>query len=206
MLSEHGVRVWVDDSEIRLGDSVRRKIEEGLAESQFGAVVLSPNFFRKAWANAELSALFARQMAESRVLLPIWHCVTFDAVREASPLLADIRAALTDNGISAVAQQLYQTIQRAEDRYRPGAPTFAGRLTKRVLMSMADNSVLVSNCYGSNMEPRLLVHLPSAAGREAVWRQIRESGLAGTRFYVFADIAEYRVHVATRFVDADEPR
>lgn len=47
MLSERGVRVWVDESEIRVGDSLRNKIDEGLSHSEFGVIVLSHSFLSK---------------------------------------------------------------------------------------------------------------------------------------------------------------
>ena len=48
-LTEAGLRVWYDEFELRIGDSLRRKIDHGLARSRFGIVVLSPSFFAKKW-------------------------------------------------------------------------------------------------------------------------------------------------------------
>jgi hypothetical protein len=42
-----GLDVWYDEFELRIGDSLRRKIDQGLAKSRFGIVVLSKDFFRK---------------------------------------------------------------------------------------------------------------------------------------------------------------
>ena len=56
-LQNRGVRVWIDEGEILLGDSLRRKIDEGLASSRFGLVVLSPSFFDKRWTQWELDGL-----------------------------------------------------------------------------------------------------------------------------------------------------
>jgi hypothetical protein len=39
-LRERGLRVWYDGNEIRVGDDFRRKMEDGLARSRFGVVVL----------------------------------------------------------------------------------------------------------------------------------------------------------------------
>ncbi len=58
-LARLGLRVWFDEWTLRLGDSLRRKIDEGLRASSFGVVVLSPGFFTKSWPQAELDALFA---------------------------------------------------------------------------------------------------------------------------------------------------
>ena len=41
------LKVWYDDYEIKLGGSLRRSIDNGLAKSRYGVVVLSKNFFEK---------------------------------------------------------------------------------------------------------------------------------------------------------------
>ena len=52
-LTERGLSVWLDEHELRIGDSLLRKIDEGLASSTFGVVVLSPDFFDKRWPRRE---------------------------------------------------------------------------------------------------------------------------------------------------------
>ena len=47
-LKERGVTVWYDEFEMRIGDSLRRKIDKGLANSRFGIVVISRDFIKKA--------------------------------------------------------------------------------------------------------------------------------------------------------------
>ena len=49
-LTASGLRVWLDENELHLGDSLRAKIDHGLAHSRFGVVVLSPSFFCKTLA------------------------------------------------------------------------------------------------------------------------------------------------------------
>ena len=46
-LQDAGLRVWYDEFELKLGDSLRRKIDVGLVNSSFGIVVFSYLFFRK---------------------------------------------------------------------------------------------------------------------------------------------------------------
>jgi hypothetical protein len=41
------LKVWFDVFTLTIGDSLRRSIDRGLAESKFGIVVLSEAFFRK---------------------------------------------------------------------------------------------------------------------------------------------------------------
>ena len=57
VLLRAGLRVWIDEHEISLGDSLTKKINEGLARSRYGIVILSPDFLAKEWPKRELAAL-----------------------------------------------------------------------------------------------------------------------------------------------------
>ncbi|BDP41252.1 hypothetical protein DAETH_12210 [Deinococcus aetherius] len=67
-----GVNVWFDKWEIQVGQSITWKIEEGIRENEFLAIVLSPEALKSEWVKTEISAAWVRQMAERRVfVLPI---------------------------------------------------------------------------------------------------------------------------------------
>jgi multidrug efflux pump subunit AcrA (membrane-fusion protein) len=90
-LTAAGADVWYDEFELRVGDSLRAKIDEGLSRSRYGIVVLTPAYLAgRQWTDNELAGLFA---ANKRIL-PIWHRVSRDEVAAYSPTLAD-RLALT---------------------------------------------------------------------------------------------------------------
>ncbi len=117
-LREVDVVVWYDEFELRVGDSLRRKIDAGLASSRFGVVVLSPAFFAKNWPQYELDGLVTREMAgEHQIILPLWHGISKDEVISQSPSLADKVALQTAvYSIEEIAQQLADVIDggRAE--------------------------------------------------------------------------------------------
>jgi hypothetical protein len=111
-LKSHHLEVWYDEFALDVGDSLREAIDRGLAGSQYGIVVLSPSFFRKRWPKRELNGLVAREMAEDRgMILPVWHHVGRDEVVAFSPPLADLRAATTEEGLSAVVGQLLKKLR-----------------------------------------------------------------------------------------------
>ena len=87
-LREAGLSVWYDEFELRIGDSLRRKIDKGLANSRFGVVVFSRAFFGRGWPEYELDGLVTRTVSGEQVLLPIWHDVTKREVMDYSPSLA----------------------------------------------------------------------------------------------------------------------
>jgi hypothetical protein len=110
-LRKKGLKVWYDDFTLKLGDSLRRNIEKGLAESDFGIVVLSPDFFRKEWPQKELNGLVARESEGEKVILPIWHNVSMDDVKKYSPILADRKAAHSQNGLDKVVKQIIEVVK-----------------------------------------------------------------------------------------------
>ena len=96
-----GVEVWYDKFSLRLGDSLSRSIDDGLANSRFGVVVISPHFIGKAWPERELSGLVSREIDQGRVIIPIWHGVTRRQVLNFSPPLADKLAIRTEEYATA---------------------------------------------------------------------------------------------------------
>lgn len=88
-LKEHGLAVWYDEFELRIGDSLRRKIDKGLANSRFGIVVLSKKFIEKGWTNYELDGIVSKSINGEQVILPIWHEITKQEVMDYSPSLVD---------------------------------------------------------------------------------------------------------------------
>jgi hypothetical protein len=105
------IKVWYDEYEIKLGDSISGKIDEGLVQSRFGVAVLSRPYFAKNWPKKELEALLDREARESRkIILPVWHDVDRTEVAQHSALLAGRRAALTKDGIQAVVDQILDVL------------------------------------------------------------------------------------------------
>lgn len=84
-----GLDVWYDEFTLRIGDSLRQKIDRGLASSRVGLVILSPYFISKGWTNYELDGIITRTISGEQILLPIWHNITKQQVIEFSPSLAD---------------------------------------------------------------------------------------------------------------------
>ena len=114
-LLKAGARIWLDEFELRLGDSLSGKIDQGLASSRFGVVILSPSFFAKRWPKTELAGLRALEEDGRKVILPVWHDVDKATVARNSPVLADLLAIPTSEGIDKVAKAILDVI------FRPGS-------------------------------------------------------------------------------------
>lgn len=113
-LGSLGIRVWFDESELAIGDSIRRRIDHGLVRSRFGIVVLSHAFFAKKWPQLELDGLAALEVAGRQRILPIWHGLSSAEVLTYSPTLAGKVAARTsDSSIREIAEEIAALIRRS---------------------------------------------------------------------------------------------
>lgn len=111
-LRDKGLSVWYDEFELKIGDSLRRKIDRGLAKSNFGIVVISRDFIKKGWTNYELDGLITRSVSGEQQLLPIWHNITKQEVVDYSPSLADkVARNTTVNTIEEMSDEIAQLIQ-----------------------------------------------------------------------------------------------
>jgi hypothetical protein len=111
-LQAAGLSVWYDEFELRIGDSLRQKIDKGLASSRFGVVVLSKAFFGRGWPEYELDGLVTRAVSGEQVLLPIWHNVSKREVISYSPSLADRLARSTStHTVEEIAAEIVGVIR-----------------------------------------------------------------------------------------------
>ncbi|KAF5414125.1 MAG: hypothetical protein C5S48_09950 [Candidatus Methanogaster sp.] len=110
-LSSKDLIVWYDEITLSLGDSLRRSIDHGLAQSRYGVVVLSTKFFEKEWPQKELDALVSKEDSFDKVILPIWHGVTEKQVRSFSPILAGRIAVSTNEGIDHVVDEILRVVK-----------------------------------------------------------------------------------------------
>lgn len=113
-LVARGLKVWYDEFELKIGDSLRQKIDKGLANSRFGVVVLSRNFIRKGWTNYELDGIITKAVSGEQVMLPIWHNVTKQEIVDFSPSLADKLARNTSSStIEEIADEISELIKNS---------------------------------------------------------------------------------------------
>lgn len=107
-----GLKVWYDEFTLRIGDSLRQKIDRGLASSKVGLVVLSPAFIAKGWTNYELDGIVTRTVSGEQILLPIWHNITKQEVVDFSPSIADkVARSTATHTVEEIAKEIAELIQ-----------------------------------------------------------------------------------------------
>jgi len=131
-LTALGAKVWYDEFSLKLGDSLSRSIDRGLAQSRHGIVVLSPAFMSKPWPERELQGLVAREVSGHSTILPIWHNIERERVLDFSPPLADkiaVKTAGSSAGeialqiLSVIRPDIYANTPHAELRKRINGET-----------------------------------------------------------------------------------
>lgn len=115
-LQDRGVTVWLDKAELRIGDSLRRRIDRGIRSSRFAAVILSDAYFAKGWPQYELDGIVTLSVGGEQNLLPIWHDIERDGVMAHSPSLADKFARSTsDTDIDVIAGEIADLVIEARE-------------------------------------------------------------------------------------------
>ena len=110
LLEAQDVSVWFSERDILLGLPFMREIDKGLAKTRTGLVLITPAFLKRIESGGvsekELSELLSRDL-----LIPVAHGVTFDEIREISPLLGSRNGLSTDeNPLEDIAKKIAEIV------------------------------------------------------------------------------------------------
>jgi hypothetical protein len=118
-LTERGYYVWLDEVELRIGDSLVERIADAIAEGDFVLAIVSPHSLASNWCQQELSWAATKGIANKRVVvLPIRY-----GGAEMPAVLADRLWADAD---AADVEQLADRIAGDIERHRAEAAPAAG--------------------------------------------------------------------------------
>lgn len=129
-LRNAGLRVWLDEEALAVGDSLTKSIARGLAACDYAVIVVSPRFFAKEWTQIEFDALVARETSGKKMLLPVLYGLEPSDVKQYSTLLADRLWVSMNRGIDTVVKALVDAIER--DRWLVNAIAKLGASRRRV--------------------------------------------------------------------------
>lgn len=106
-LRDNGYDVWFDEFELQIGDRLRRKIDEGLRNSNYGVIILSEAFFGKKWPENELDGLLSLEGDEEEIILPLWHGVGEQQVTQYAPSLSGrVAGEINEDNVVQIADSL----------------------------------------------------------------------------------------------------
>ncbi|MFZ2807531.1 MAG: toll/interleukin-1 receptor domain-containing protein [Desulfosalsimonadaceae bacterium] len=71
-LSNHGIRCWLDEAEIKVGESLIEKIRQGIDEVDYLAVILSPRSVVSPWVQREVDVAMNQEIQGRKLkVLPV---------------------------------------------------------------------------------------------------------------------------------------
>lgn len=106
-LRDRGFEVWFDEFELEIGDRLRRSIDEGLANSNYGIIILSEAYFGKQWPEEELEGLMSREDDDTDIILPLWYGVGEQEVTQYSPMLSGrVAGVIDEDNVDQIAESL----------------------------------------------------------------------------------------------------
>ncbi|MGD1119639.1 MAG: toll/interleukin-1 receptor domain-containing protein [Dehalococcoidales bacterium] len=109
-LKSKGLKVAFTDFVVQSGDWLQREIERGMAQSRYGVLILSQNFFYKLWPQTEQEGLATREHLSAKTLLGVLHEYDEKSVVSYSPTLADRIVLDSESGAEVAADVIYNRI------------------------------------------------------------------------------------------------
>ena len=109
-LEAKGISYWLDEAELRWGDSLTQGVNRGLSISEYVICFISDAFVERGWPEAELGAALSGQLSgDGTTVLPILIAEPDRVFRE-YPLLRDRRAQRWEDGIDVLVGELARLI------------------------------------------------------------------------------------------------
>lgn len=151
-LKSYGIRVWFDEWELNVGDSLHQRIGQAIQKSSFMLVVLSRTSAKKPWVQREMTAGLAQELNRKNVyVIPALLNIN---PGELPPMLADKLAADFRHdkrvGVKAILKRLGIT-----DRYirlRNPTPEDIAKAAQR--LPLEQKWILLRECWRrSHREP-----------------------------------------------------
>ena len=115
-LGERGCRVWLDEVELRIGDSLVERIADAIAEGDFVLAIVSPDSLGSKWCQQELSWAASKGIANKQVVVLPIRC----RGAQMPAVLADRLWADAD---STSVEELAERIARDVERHRTDGTT-----------------------------------------------------------------------------------
>ena len=186
-LVENGIEVWFDEWEIRSGDNLRRKMEEGLSECTHFLALLTPASIKKPWVEAEIDVGFVNLIGGQSHFVGLRAGVE---IAELSPFLRTLhcpKISFADDSIARLIADIYGISRKPKLGPKPAyvrtVPTDFGRWSSGAI-TVAEYLITRSK-YGISHDPQAeqstIAHdlgLPVEAVTLAVL-DLREAGLVG---------------------------
>jgi hypothetical protein len=144
VLKSLGITYWLDEAEIKWGDKISRKINQGLSDSKYVLVLLTENFINKNWPLTELESAFHHETASGDVIVLPVLIAPSDVIFTKLPLLRDKLYLKWEQGAEGIAQQLLRLLARnyQSDWVHYHKAEYSGKVWIRIMPKPANRKVV----------------------------------------------------------------
>lgn len=111
-LRANAITYWLDEAEIRWGESITRKVNDGLATSRFFIPFFTPAFYQRNFPEIELFNALDREIAENTTLILAILAIDPSLFKQRYPLLSSKRYMTWSLGKSAIVGELLKILNR----------------------------------------------------------------------------------------------
>lgn len=186
-LRRKGVDIWYDAFSLKPGDSLMGSIEKGLAECDYGIVIISPSFLRKEWPERELNGLLTMQMYSKKEIIPILHDITPGELLKKKPMLADLYSIRSDIPFHKLVDKITEILQPKDIDLEKYAPTEIPRLDQILGGGLRRRSSLV-------------IEGPKAIGKTTLAIQIQKAALKRGESGLYIAYSETPVEIIHHYI------
>jgi hypothetical protein len=149
---------FFDQWEIRPGDSIRQKIDEGLEDCTHFILLATPNSIDKPWVKTEIDGVYRRKIEGQCKLIPLRH--KLDA-RWLPPSLSGLHAPALDNfeaDMKALVNDIYNISKKPNLGNAPSAVTERNPENKLGISPAAESVIrmcMEKTQHGDSFDPQL---------------------------------------------------
>lgn len=111
-LGEAGFRTWYSGADFSVGDSIEQVIHRVIPQCRYAVAIISPGYLKASWTRRELHAFASLETKDRKIILPIWHQVTQELVRNELPFQQDRLALSTALGMDVLLPKLIAEIRK----------------------------------------------------------------------------------------------
>jgi hypothetical protein len=113
-LSSRLCSVWYDEYSLKVGQSLRESIEDGIKNAKKCILVLTKNFLENpGWTKKEFNSIFTREMIfNEKIVIPIWFGIKKEEVYEYSPSLADTVALIWPDSKKMTEEEYKKEVEK----------------------------------------------------------------------------------------------
>lgn len=105
-----GLGIWFAPLSLKIGDKLLDSINAGLMASEYGLLLLSPEYIEKRWTSYELDVLHRQHIETQKKLFPLWHGVEKAQIDGWNPGLSGIVAMKSTEGLDLISSKIADVI------------------------------------------------------------------------------------------------